>query len=173
MPALSKAPLLRALLACLALLPACRAAEEKAPRPAPETRTLRVLLAVEPRNLDPQMPFDDVSSVVLDNVYDSLVRFDRALKLGPGLALRWINPDDRTWRFFLDPGARFADGTPVRASDVKYSIERIRSLAGSELSGFARHVVRTHIVDELTIDLQTDTPIAILNGLTFIRIVSE
>ncbi len=150
-----------------------RPTERAVSTPPPETRTLRMLLAVAPQSLDPQMPFDDVSSIVLDNCYDSLVRFDRSLRLSAGLALRWINPDDRTWRFVLDPGARFADGTPVRASDVKYSIDRIRSLAGSELSGFARHVIRTHIVDELTIDLQTDTPIAILNGLTFIRIVSE
>jgi peptide/nickel transport system substrate-binding protein len=117
------------------------------------------------------MPLDDVSSVVLGNAYQSLVRFDRSLRLSSGLALRWINPDDHTWRFFLDPQARFADGSPVRAADVKYSLERIRSLAGSELSGFARHVVRTQVVDELTIDLQTDTPISILNSLTFIRIV--
>jgi peptide/nickel transport system substrate-binding protein len=164
----------KALFLATTLLGGCRRpAEPVSSAAVPETRTLRVLLSAEPATLDPQMPFDDVSSVVLSNVYESLVRFDRSLRLTAGLALRWINPDDRTWRFYLDPGARFADGTPVRATDVKYSLERIRSLAGSELSGFARHVVRTHIVDELTIDLQTDTPISILNGLTFIRIVSE
>ena len=162
----------QALLLTATLLSGCRRpAEPATATPVPETRTLRILLATEPSTLDPQMPFDDVSSVILDNVYQSLVRFDRLLRLTSGLALRWINPDDRTWRFYLDPEARFPDGAKVRAADVKYSLERIRSLAGSELSGFARHVVRTHIVDDLTIDLQTDTPISILNSLTFIRIV--
>jgi len=37
------------------------------------------------------------------NLYESLVQFDASLQVAPGLALRWINPDDRTWRFFLDP----------------------------------------------------------------------
>jgi peptide/nickel transport system substrate-binding protein len=165
---------LSALFFAFCLIGGCqRPADRVAPGGPTETRTLRVLLAVNPLSLDPQVPFDDVSSIVLDNVYDSLVRFDRSLRLTSGLALRWINPDDRTWRFFLDPMARFADGTPVLASDVRYSLERIRSLTGSELSGFARHMVRTRVVDEHTIDVETDAPISILNGLTFIRIVSE
>src|SRR5262245_53128108 len=79
----------------VALSAACRRpAEVPAAAPSAENRTLRMLLAVQPRSLDPQMPFDDVSGVVLDNAYDSLVRFDRSLRLSPGLALRWINPDD-------------------------------------------------------------------------------
>lgn len=151
------------------LLVACR--EAKAPSAAPD-RPLRILLGVEPTTLDPHLPFDDVSSAVLDNIFDSLVRFDRSLRLSSGLALRWINPDDRTWRFFLDPEARFPDGTPLTAADVKFSLERVRSLAGSQIMGFARHVVGATVVDEHTIDVKTDTPIAILNSLAFIPIAS-
>jgi len=132
-----------------------------------------VLLGVEPVSLDPQLHFDDVSSMVLDNVFESLVRFDRSMALGSGLALRWINPDDRTWRFFLDPGARFHDGSPVTAADVKFSLERVGSLAGSEIMGFARHIAETSVVDDHTLDVRTDTPIAILNSLAFIPIMSE
>jgi peptide/nickel transport system substrate-binding protein len=157
-------------LVLLAVAPlACRKASPSPPTPRP----LRVLLGAELNTLDPQVAFDDVSGAVLENIFEGLVRFDRDLLVTTALALRWVNPDETTWRFYLDPEARFADGSPVRASDVKFSIERLRSLTGSELAGFAQHVVAANAVDDLTIDLHTDTPIAILNSLAFIPILSE
>lgn len=163
---------LRGALLLVTLLPVC-ACGPGAPGKAPADATLRVLLGVEPSSLDPQLHFDDVSSIVLDNVFDSLVRFDRSMRLESGLAVRWINPDDRTWRFFLDPAARFHDGSPVTAGDVKFSLERVRSLAGSEIVGFARHIVETNVIDDHTLDVRTDTPIAILNSLAFIPVMNE
>ena len=145
----------------------------QAPPPAQADRTLRVLMGADPDNLDPHTSFDDVSSVVLSNVYETLVRFDRNMRLEPALAVRWINPDDRTWRFHLDPRARFADGSPLRATDVKFSLERSRSVAGSMLTGFVRHVTDVTVVDDHTIDLHTTQPVAILNGLALIPVVSE
>jgi peptide/nickel transport system substrate-binding protein len=126
------------------------------------------------QTLDPHVAFDNVSSIILDDLYEGLVAFDDSFRLRAGLAERWINPDDRTWRFLLRPDARFSDGSPLRASDVKFSIERLRSLAGtSDVSGFARHVVAVEAVDEHTVDVHTDAPIAILNSLALILIVSE
>ncbi len=159
------------LLSLVLLAWSCRSGPQ--PGASPEDTTLRVLLGVEPVSLDPQLHFDDVSSMVLDNVFDTLVRFDSSLRLTSGLALRWINPDDRTWRFFLDPAARFHDGSPVTAHDVKFSLDRVRSLPGSEITGFARHIVETRVVDDHTIDVATDTPIAILNSLGFIAVMSQ
>lgn len=132
-----------------------------------------MLMGADVTTLDPQVPWDNVSSVVLNNIFESLVTFDRSFRLTGGLARRWINPDDRTWRFFLDAEARFHDGTPLRASDVRFSIERLRSLAGSEMTGFTRHIERVEVVDDQTVDLHTDTPVAILNSLAFIPIMSE
>jgi peptide/nickel transport system substrate-binding protein len=140
---------------------------------SPGAGTLRIVLGVEPATLDPQLHFDEASAIVLDNIFDPLVRFGSSMRLTQGLALRWINPDDRTWRFSLDTEARFHDGSPVRASDVKFSLDRVRSLAGSEIMGFARHIVETVVVDDETVDVRTDTPIAILNSLAFIPIMSE
>ncbi len=151
----------------------CRSGVQPGSGAPAEDTTLRVLLGVEPTSLDPQLHFDDVSSMVLDNVFDTLVRFDSSLRLTSGLAERWINPDDRTWRFFLDSAARFHDGSPVTAHDVKFSLDRVRSLPGSEITGFARHIVETRVVDDHTIDMATDTPMAILNSLGFIPVMSR
>ena len=48
-------------------------------------------------------------------IFESLVAFDPALNLVPWLAERWLNPDDRTYRFELRPGLRFSDGSPLGA----------------------------------------------------------
>jgi peptide/nickel transport system substrate-binding protein len=132
---------------------------------------LKVVLGGDIRGLDPHATFDDVTDTVLGNVFETLVLFDPNLQLVPGLALRWINPDERTWRFYLDPQARFSDGTPLRAEDVKFSLERLRGLKESHLSGFVRHVQSADAVDERTVDVRTETPVAILNDLALIPIV--
>jgi peptide/nickel transport system substrate-binding protein len=157
--------------AALAVALASGGCPREAPPPAP--RPLTILMGAEPTTLDPHIPFDNVSAAVLGNIFDSLVHFDTSLRLQAGLAVRWINPDDRTWRFFLDPGARFHDGTALRASDVKFSIERVKSLPDSEIAAFVRHVAAVEAVDDLTVDLHTDAPLAILNSLAFVPIVSE
>lgn len=143
------------------------------PRPAEPARTLEVLMGADVPSLEPHAEFEEVSSAVLTNLYESLVRFDSNLQVAPGLAQRWINPDDRTWRFFLDPDARFADGRRLGATDVKRSLERLRSLAGSQVTGFARRVTAVTVVDEHTVDLHTDAPMGMLNDLAFIPIVAD
>jgi microcin C transport system substrate-binding protein len=53
-------------------------------------------------------------------LYESLLGIHpTSLTYIPGLATHWqISPDQRTFRFRLDPNARFSDGTPVTAEDV-------------------------------------------------------
>lgn len=159
-----------ALLSAAALLPGCRGPD---PSPSPSARPLTVLMGADIPSLDPHATFDDTSSVVLVNIYEGLVRFDRSFRLAPALALRWINPDDNTWRFFLDPAARFSDGTPLRAADVRFSIGKARTAKGSQLTGFVRHVSDVRVVDDHTVDVQTVDPVAILNDLAFVPIVPE
>lgn len=160
-------------MAVAALVSALACGGPSPPPSPPPTRPLVIAMGADLATLDPHVAFDDVSSHVLGNLFEALVGFDDGLRLVPQLALRWINPDDRTWRFFLDPHARFPDGSPLRAADVKFSVERLREVSGSQLSGFVSHVKQVVVVDDLTVDLHTDSPVAILNGLALIPIVSE
>src|SRR5687767_6364160 len=73
--------------------------------------SLSILMGTEVSTFDPQMLFEVDSSYVLGNIFDSLVEFDESFRLSPRLAKRWTNPDDRTWRFYLDENAFFSDGT--------------------------------------------------------------
>ena len=59
------------------------------------------------------------------NLYDTLTRWDAALKLQPGLATSWKNVSDTVWEFALRPGVKFHDGAPLTADDVKATLERL------------------------------------------------
>jgi peptide/nickel transport system substrate-binding protein len=139
---------------------------------APKTAPLVILLTSDLNTFDPQVSFDE-SDVVLGNIYQSLVAFDTNFRLSPGLATRWTNPDDRTWRFYLNPRARFSDGTPLTAADVRFSIQRLKSLSQSDRQAFAEHITSIRVVDDHTVDIGTATSTMVLNNLVFIPILSE
>ncbi len=55
-------------------------------------------------------------------LYETLVHADCAGRAGAGLAARWrVDDNGTTWLVTLRENARFADGTPVAASDVRAS----------------------------------------------------
>ncbi len=102
----------------------CRAA----PQSPPPAGTLRIALRADVTGFFPGPPLVNEAFTLQANrsVYESLVRFDRELRLRPGLAERWSNPDDRTYRFELRRGVRFSDGRPLTAADVVASLEANR-----------------------------------------------
>ena len=85
--------------------------------------TLTVPLFADPATLDPAMMTSLAEKQVATQVFEGLVRFDAHLAPIPAAAdsFRQVG---RTWTFHLRPGARFHDGTPVRAKDVVRSLER-------------------------------------------------
>jgi peptide/nickel transport system substrate-binding protein len=56
-------------------------------------------------------------------MYDSLVQWDKDLKVQPALADSWSTPDDKTYIFNLKKGLKFHNGKELDAEDVKYSVE--------------------------------------------------
>src|SRR6056297_1847218 len=87
---------------------------------------LRVGMQTDPVGLDPHITNATSTRNMLENVYDTLVMFDSSLQIVPGLAESWTASDDGlTWTFTLRGGVTFHDGTPLTASDVVFSIQRI------------------------------------------------
>jgi len=87
---------------------------------------LRVGMQTDPVGLDPHITNATSTRNMLENVYDTLVMFDSSLQIVPGLAESWTASDDGlTWTFTLREGVTFHDGTPLTASDVVFSIQRI------------------------------------------------
>lgn len=75
---------------------------------------------VEPSNAP--RPTNGSERLLFRQLYDTLIRADCQGRARPGLAASWrLDADGRTWIVTLRDGARFADGTPVSASDLRAS----------------------------------------------------
>ena len=81
---------------------------------------------LEPPTLDPTAgPAQAIREVTYLNIYEGLLRIDRAGKLQPLLAESWtISPDNLVYTFKLRRGVTFHDGSEFNASDVKFTFDR-------------------------------------------------
>ena len=107
---------------------AAQADADTAPASAPSrpADVEQTLVLASGRNLGPGNPHDySTSMVVLDLLYEPLVRYDSNGDIQPSLAESWeISDDGLTWTFNLRQGVTFHDGTPFNAESVKWNMER-------------------------------------------------
>lgn len=87
--------------------------------------TLRFGKAQEAVGLDPHLVTGIPSRTLTALVYQRLVDLDKDGHAVPVLAESWENPDPQTYTFKLRKGVKFHNGRELKASDVKYSFERI------------------------------------------------
>ena len=75
---------------------------------------------------DPIQPMSNMSLWTVMELYSRLLRVDKLGQDVEGdLAESWEVSDDGTvWTFHLRPEAKFSNGDPVTAEDVRYSFER-------------------------------------------------
>jgi peptide/nickel transport system substrate-binding protein len=80
----------------------------------------------EPTSLDPTADATaSISTTLRDNLYEGLVRLDGNGKIVGSLAKTWdVDPTGKTVTFHLVSGAKWHDGTPFTASDVKFAWDR-------------------------------------------------
>lgn len=140
----------RALLATPALLMA---------RPAQAQAQDAVLRVVSPWEFDSADPAETGYILRRLGIGETLVGVQPDGQLVGLLAERWaVDPDCLTWRITLR-AARFHDGTPVTASGVVSTLERVRSKAES-LSAIP--LAEMHADGEATVVIRTQTPFASL-----------
>lgn len=105
-----------------------------------EAGTLRGTYSVFPDSLDPARSITSEGWTAMQNTYLPLLTYAHAdgaagTKLIPALAksLPKISDGGRHYTLFLRPGLEYSDGTPVRASDFPFVVERLfrASSAGS------------------------------------------
>jgi peptide/nickel transport system substrate-binding protein len=88
--------------------------------------TLRMAWSQDATGLDPHKQTAFSSLRLLELVYEPLVQLDAKLQVVPAVAASWsFAADGKTLTFKLNPAAKFHDGSPVTAADVKASFERI------------------------------------------------
>lgn len=99
---------------------------------AEEKEVLKVGRTANPVTLDPQDTWDSVSNDVLDNIVETLIRYDftdpygdGSIPLIPILCESWTWPSDTEANFKLRKMVYFHDGTLFTAAAVEHTINRI------------------------------------------------
>jgi len=143
----------------MALLPACPAGQVPAAQPAPgpvmpaepdqlsdpvvgpgRGGTLRVGLVVDPVSIDPRFMVDDEGELLVDALFDPLVRTGDDGTVVPAAASRWTIEDDGATFVFELREASFHDGSPVTARDFKRTFDRIAD-ASAEPPSFLAYLL--------------------------------
>ena len=107
---------------CLAAL-ATGGAVERSPGAAPGVLTFG--LSSEPPNLDPALNTGTAAQTVKLQIYRGLFQFGPAGALEKDLVASYEQPAPATYVFHLRPNLTFSDGSPLTASDVVFTFERI------------------------------------------------
>ncbi|MBV8951294.1 MAG: ABC transporter substrate-binding protein, partial [Actinobacteria bacterium] len=98
-------------------------------------------------------------------LFEPLTRVDPVTALPrPGLARRWLaDPTQTRFTFFLQPSARFTDGTPVTSADVVATLERVRAPATSSVfAGLLARVQGITAPDAHTVVITLKQPLSVL-----------
>lgn len=118
---------------------------------AQDSRPLVIARNIDLNSLDPHRAFCDTCQIYNSSAYETLLTLDADNKLIPLLATKWEgNADQTKFTFHLAPEAKFSDGSPVEAKDVKWSWERLKNLKGSS-SFLMGNVASIETPDEHTV----------------------
>ena len=117
------------------------------------------------RNEEPGFPFigwsseDNSSEFTMINIYDGLVRPSKdGQGVEPALATKWdTSTDGKTWTFTLRD-AKFSDGKPVTAADVKASVDKARSGEKSQWKTTYKAITDVQVVDDKTVKILLAQP---------------
>jgi len=121
---------------------------------------LVVGLSIDVLNWNPGRTRSAVDSALLDNVFERLVDFDPNGDPRPALATSWAWLEPERWRFELRPGVRFSNGEPFDARVVQRNLELQRQDPRSGARTWLQGIRSVEVVDDLTVDVLTDGPVA-------------
>jgi peptide/nickel transport system substrate-binding protein len=136
----------------------CDAGGDRQPTSGEAGGTLVIASAGDADILFPALTFSQMGRAVSDVVFDKLAEIGLDLNtigdqgFSPRLARSWEwARDSLSIVFHLDPRARWHDGRPVRASDVKYSFNLVRDPAlGSHFAPLVANIDSIAVRDSLT-----------------------
>jgi len=135
--------------------------------------TMRWAGANDILTVDPHAQNHQTTHAFLQQVYESLVRYDKAYKIEPALATKWTQVSPTQIRFELRKGVKFHDGAPFTADDVVFSLTRAMT-PPSNMQSAVQSVKEVKKVDDHTVDLILKGPSPILlRELTEARIMNK
>jgi peptide/nickel transport system substrate-binding protein len=159
--ALSRRALLASLLATAALPGAALA----------QGKSLSIALTADAVILDPHAANELTGNIMFYHFYDPLVQRTPELEFKPGLAESWEVVDDTTWVFKLRRGVKFHNGDELKASDVVFTVERLKKAL---MASLVANISSARAVDDYTVEFKTPKPYAVLHmALAEILILNE
>ena len=122
-------------------------------------QTLRIGLAEDPDVLDPTLARSFVGRIVFASLCDKLFDIDEKLTIVPQLATgyEW-SADSKTLTIKLRTDVTFHDGEKLDAAAVKFSLERHKTMAGSNRRGELAPLASVDVVDPATVRLNLTAP---------------
>ena len=121
--------------------------------------TLVIALMTSPTNLDSRVGADNASGRMFDLIHSGLIKVTPNFDYAPDVAEKWETPDDRTIVFHLNPNAKFQNGQPLKAADVKWTYDSMMdpNFVTSKRSGYAA-VDHIEAPDEHTVIFKLKEP---------------
>ena len=117
----------------------------------------------ETETLDPHKTTAISSAEVDYTLYDTLTVLDYNNTVKPGLAEKWeIAPDGKTYTFTLRQGVKFHSGKPLTADDVKFTLDRWRTVKGSPTAFNVSAVDSVEAPNPRTVVLHLKEPLSTL-----------
>ncbi len=93
---------------------------------AQQPLTVVAAVSADPGHLNPAITTGSPTHAVADSLFSGLLALDETGEPRPDLALRWqLSEDGLRARFELAPDAKWHDGKPVTADDVKFTFESV------------------------------------------------
>ena len=93
----------------------------------PSNQTIYYNLESDPESLDPQIANDDVSNLVIANIFEGLIKIDKDNNIMPAVSESYeANSNYTSFTFNLRKDAKWSDkdATPVTASDFVFALRR-------------------------------------------------
>ena len=125
-----------------------------------QKKALIVALNQDPDILDPTLARTYVGRIIFSQMCEKLYEIDENLRIHPQLAadMPAIGDGGRTVTIKLRSGVKFNDGTRMDAESVKLSLDRHRTLKGSNRASELAPVEAVEVVDPLTVRLRLKAP---------------
>lgn len=125
-----------------------------------QKKTLVVALNQDPDILDPTLSRSYVGRIVYSQMCEKLYEIDEKLNIVPQLAaaLPAVSDGGKTLTIKLRPGVKFNDGTGMNAEAVKFSLDRHRTMKGSNRRSEIEPITAVETVDPLTVRLRLKAP---------------
>src|SRR4030066_329799 len=140
----------------------------------PQKRVLRISFSW-PDRIDPAVGNDFASSTSLANLYDTLIFPNAKGGVDPWLATSWdISADGLIYTFHLREGVKFHDGSLLKASDVVYSYNRIKTIGEGYGYLVTTGVQSVSASDDSTVVITVEKPSSLfLPSLVRLYVASE